>query len=146
MVGSTTADSDAVDPWAINRLAHASRALADRRAAPLKLQIERELERRGFGTLRTDLVRLALSDNASGRVQLVHDLLDMPGVGAKAWLMLLADDTDADVRLAAVTVMATSSDAGADREGVASRAARPRSADRRPGRPASRPTRQRKRR
>ena len=40
----------------------------------------------------------------------MQDLLAMPGVGAKAWLMLLADDADAEVRLAAVTVMATSND------------------------------------
>ena len=69
-----------------------------------------ELQRRGFGQVRSDIVRLAFSDDTKGRVQLVHDLFDMPGVGAKPWLMLLAEDKDAEVRLAAVTVMALSKD------------------------------------
>lgn len=72
--------------------------------------IERELQRRGFGELRSDVVRLALEGGTPSRVQLVHDLASLPGVGAKAWLMLLADDQDADVRLAAVTMMTISKD------------------------------------
>ena len=75
-----------------------------------KLQIERELHRREFGVLRPDVVRLALSDDTEGRVQLVEDLLSTPGVGASAWLTMLAEDHDAEVRLAAVTIMATSQD------------------------------------
>ena len=38
------------------------------------------------------------------------DLLAQPGVDARPWLVLLSDDEEADVRLAAVTVMATSND------------------------------------
>ena len=43
-------------------------------------------------------------------MRLVNDVLIEPGVDARPWLMLLADDADADVRLLAVTIMATSSD------------------------------------
>lgn len=69
-----------------------------------------ELRRRGFGTLRIDVVRLALSNNTDSRIALMHDLIDTPGAGARAWLLLLAEDEDAEVRLSALTMMATSSD------------------------------------
>ena len=107
--GLDAAATNSTDPWATIE----SRALLERWLAAkgtTKKQIERELQRRGFGALRSDVVRLALSDDTAGRAQLVHDLLALPGVGAKAWLMLLADDRDAEVRLAAVTVMAMSKD------------------------------------
>jgi hypothetical protein len=76
----------------------------------MKNEIERELERRGFGRLRSDVVRLALSDDTTGRVQLVQDLPATPGLGTTAWLILFAEDADAEVRLTAVTMMAASSD------------------------------------
>ena len=44
-------------------------------------------------------------------MRLVNDALAIPGGGAGAWLMLLADDRDAEVRLFAVTLMSTSNDA-----------------------------------
>jgi hypothetical protein len=69
-----------------------------------------ELRRRGFGNLREDVVRLALSNNTDGRIALMHDLIDTPGAGARAWLLFLAEDEDAEVRLSALTMMATSSD------------------------------------
>jgi hypothetical protein len=69
-----------------------------------------ELHRRGFGALREDVVRLALSNDTEGRIALVHDLIDTPGIGARAWLLFLAEDEDAEVRLSALTIMATSSD------------------------------------
>jgi hypothetical protein len=97
------------DPWEMID----SRSLLARWLAATgdsKQLIESELFRRGFGNLRSDLVRLALSRDRTGRVQLVDDLLATPGVGGKAWLLLLADDDDAEVRLAAVTVMVTSND------------------------------------
>jgi hypothetical protein len=97
------------DPWA----AIESRALLERWLATTSTKrqpIERELERRGFGRLRADVVRLALSNDTAGRVLLVHDFFEMPGVGAKPWLLVLVDDKDAEVRLAAVTVMSMSND------------------------------------
>jgi hypothetical protein len=78
---------------------------------PKKSSLEAELRDRGFGRLRSDVVRLALSTtNSTDRVLLVRDLPGIPGLGTKAWLMLLADDSDAEVRLAAVSAMATSGD------------------------------------
>jgi len=78
---------------------------------PSQLEIERELHRRGFGHLRSDVVRVALdSQNSAERVQLVVDLPTIPAIGAKAWLMLLAADPDAEVRRMVVSVMATSND------------------------------------
>ncbi len=73
--------------------------------------IDRELARRGFGRLTTRLVRQFFSDDAEERMRLVDDVLTEPGAGAGAWLLLLAQDSDAEVRLFAVTLMATSNDA-----------------------------------
>jgi hypothetical protein len=107
---ATPVHSTAADPWANCE----SRSLLERwlvANGTSKLQIEHELERRGFGNVRADIVRLAVSDDSNGRVQLVHDLLELPDTGAKGWLLFFAHDADAEVRLAAVTVMATSHDA-----------------------------------
>jgi hypothetical protein len=41
----------------------------------------------------------------------VDEVLTAPGNDARPWLVLLADDTEADVRLLALTIMATSDDA-----------------------------------
>jgi len=109
VVDSANADPNPPDPWATID----SRALLEHwlsASGTPKQQIERELQRRGFGSLRSDVVRLAMSDDTAGRIQLVQDLLATTAVGAKGWLMLLADDADAEVRLSAVTVMATSND------------------------------------
>lgn len=73
--------------------------------------IERELAGRGFGKITTRMVRQYLSDDAEERMRLVNDVLARPGAGAGAWLLLLAEDSDAEVRLFAVTLMATSNDA-----------------------------------
>lgn len=105
------ADDELTDSWA----AMGSRKLLERwlvESDATQREIELELGRRGFGRLRSDVVRLALSSNdRAARVQLVHELSAIPGLGAKAWLMLLAEDPNAEVRLTAVSVMATSSDA-----------------------------------
>lgn len=101
--------STAIDPWA----SIDTRVLLERwltAEGNAKLQIERELKRRGFGELRSDVVRLGLDGDTTARVQLVHDLPALPAVGVKAWLMLLAEDKDAEVRLAAVTLMTISRD------------------------------------
>jgi hypothetical protein len=41
---------------------------------------------------------------------LVQDLPATPGIGSAAWLLMFAEDADAEVRLSAVTMMAASSD------------------------------------
>jgi len=75
------------------------------------LPIEQELTRRGFGRLTERLVRQLFTENCEERLRLVDDVLTEPGVDARPWLMLLAEDQNADVRLLAVTIMATSNDA-----------------------------------
>jgi hypothetical protein len=75
-----------------------------------KFAMEHELARRGFTPLSPELVRPLLSTAAADRIQFVHHVIEVPGIDAKSWLTLLADDQDADVRLEAVTVMATSKD------------------------------------
>jgi hypothetical protein len=72
--------------------------------------IEQKLAERGFGTLSPELVRQLSTDVVDDRVQLVYDVMITPGLDAKPWLLLLADDASGDVRLAAVSVMATSND------------------------------------
>jgi hypothetical protein len=73
--------------------------------------IARELARRGFGRLSKPMVRQFFSDNPQDRMRLVDRALAQPGSGSEAWLLLLAGDEDADVRLFAVTFMATSNNA-----------------------------------
>jgi hypothetical protein len=103
------AQTAAQDAWALAD----SRTLLERwlaESGAMKNEIDRELERRGFGRLRSDVVRLALSNDTASRVQLVQDLPATPGLGTTAWLLMFAEDTDAEVRLTAVTMMAASSD------------------------------------
>jgi hypothetical protein len=75
------------------------------------LPVETELTRRGFVRLSGRLVEPLFSNNAAERLRLVDDVLTEPGIDARPWLVLLADDADADVRLLAITIMATSDDA-----------------------------------
>jgi hypothetical protein len=73
--------------------------------------IERELARRGFGKLSKPIVRQFFSDDSQTRMRLLDNVLAQPGGGSEAWLLLLANDADPDVRLFAVTFMATSNNA-----------------------------------
>lgn len=73
--------------------------------------IERELAKRGFGKLSKRVVRQYYSDNAQDRLKLIDMVLAQPGGGSEAWLLLLSSDSDPDVRLFAVTFMATSNNA-----------------------------------
>jgi hypothetical protein len=75
------------------------------------LPVETELTRRGFVRLSARLVEPLFSNDAEERLRLVDDVLTEPGIDARPWLVLLADDANADVRLLAVTIMATSDDA-----------------------------------
>jgi hypothetical protein len=72
--------------------------------------VEEELTQRGFGRLSERLVQQLFSDQVEDRLRLVDDVLTEPGVNARPWLLLLADDRSGDVRLVVVTVMATSND------------------------------------
>jgi hypothetical protein len=70
-----------------------------------------ELARRGFGRVTKQLVDQFLSHSPADRLRLVEVVLNDPSIGPRPWLLLLAEDPDADVRLLAITVLATSRDA-----------------------------------
>jgi hypothetical protein len=72
--------------------------------------LEEELTYRGFGRLSAQFAERLLSPHVADRLQLVDDVLIEPGIDARPWLVLLADDVDPDVRLLVVTIMATSDD------------------------------------
>jgi hypothetical protein len=76
-----------------------------------KAALEMHLAKRGFGRLSEPFVRQFSSSRTEDRLEFVDKVVTTPRVDARPWLMLLAEDRDADVRLAAVTIMATSNDA-----------------------------------
>lgn len=69
-----------------------------------------ELVRRGFGPRELGLARRLTDPRPQVRRELAKMLPGLAGVDAVAWLRWLSRDQDAEVRLAAVTVMATTSD------------------------------------
>ena len=73
--------------------------------------VSRELSRRGFGKLSTPLVQQYFSEDPQERTRVVQKALAQRNGGAEGWLLLLTTDSDADVRLFAVTFMATSNNA-----------------------------------
>ena len=60
--------------------------------------------------LTPQLVKQLFSEKVEDRLRLVDDVLTDPKIDARPWLIVLADDSDGDVRLVAVTIMATSND------------------------------------
>jgi hypothetical protein len=72
--------------------------------------IEEKLAERGFRRLSTRVVKQYVSDDLQERLCVVDSVLTEPDVDPRPWLLLLAEDEDADVRLMAVSVMATSND------------------------------------
>lgn len=71
---------------------------------------ERELlKQRGFDPLPPQFLQRLFS-STKDRLQLVDEVVQHPGIHAGPWLILLAGDPDPEVRLAAVTLMATSTD------------------------------------
>jgi hypothetical protein len=72
--------------------------------------IEEKLADRGFRRMSSRLVKQYLSDDSHERLRVVDSVLTEPDVDPRPWLLLLADDEDAEIRLQAVTVMATSND------------------------------------
>jgi HEAT repeat protein len=71
---------------------------------------ESQLDRRGFDTAQLELARQLTDADPREREQLAELLPRVPGIDAKTWLLWLSRDEDADVRLAALTVMATTGD------------------------------------
>jgi hypothetical protein len=73
-----------------------------------RVAVEHELAKRGFGKVTKRIVQDFFSNDTQQRMRVVDDALAEPGAGSEPWLLLLAKDGDADVRLFAVTLMATS--------------------------------------
>lgn len=71
---------------------------------------EAELVARGFSRRERELAEHLTSAKASERRVWTGLLPRVRGVDAKPWLLWLSDDSDAEVRLAALTLMATSRD------------------------------------
>ncbi len=93
--------------------AEETRALLERwrdASVSQRFEIEEDLAARGFRRLPARVIKQYLSDNLATRMRVVDSVLTEPGVDARPWLLLLAEDENADVRLSAVTVMATSDD------------------------------------
>ena len=71
---------------------------------------ESELSRRGFRAIHLQLAKRLIDPDPRKRRDLADWLPRIAGVDARPWLLWLSRDVDPDVRLAAVTIMATSSD------------------------------------
>lgn len=69
-----------------------------------------ELARRGCSARLREVGKHLTSTNAAERRVWVESLPGLAGIDAKPWLLLLSRDEDADVRLAAIKLMATSQD------------------------------------
>jgi hypothetical protein len=74
------------------------------------LAAETELKRRGFDALRLSIARRVYDPDRRVRLQLVRDLPGIPGIGATEWLIKMAGDQDEEVRLGAISLLATVSD------------------------------------
>lgn len=82
----------------------ASQQVNERREA------ERLLAKRGFTRVPAELVKQYLSTDPQQRRNFGERVMKESGLDRRPWLCLLADDEDAEIRLAAVTLMATSAD------------------------------------
>jgi hypothetical protein len=69
-----------------------------------------ELHDRGLSGQHLELARDLTDPDPAVRRRLVDRLPDIPGLVARPWLLWLSHDDDADVRLAALTFLATSTD------------------------------------
>ena len=67
-----------------------------------------ELRRHGFGDLHFALARRLSDPSPDVRQELARSLVSLTGVDAAPWLLWLAADEDAEVRLTAITLIASS--------------------------------------
>jgi hypothetical protein len=72
--------------------------------------IEQQLAARGFKHLQPAIIEEYLSDELAVRLRIVSTIQKQPAGDVRPWLFLLAEDDETEVRLLAVTVMATSDD------------------------------------
>ena len=73
-------------------------------------QAEAELVRRGFTERHLGLARRLFDADPEVRMRLARLLMDLPDVNAAPWLMQLARDESAEVRLSAISLLATTGD------------------------------------
>ncbi len=78
--------------------------------AELAAAARAELSRRGFNEVHFDLARRMFSADPAVRKELARALPELRSIDAAPWLMQLSKDTDPEVRLTAITLMATSGD------------------------------------
>lgn len=71
---------------------------------------EEALRERGLSTVEIEVARRLTSPDVRDRERLVDDLPHTRGIDARPWLFWLAVDDNANVRLAAMTLLATTSD------------------------------------
>jgi len=112
-VGALAGQSDAKGPEATPDEGEDLRALArrlhsdDARAAAAARSA---LLHRGFGEREISLARALADPDPDARKDLARGLPDIPGVDAAAWLWELSHDAEAQVRLEAITLLATTND------------------------------------
>lgn len=70
-----------------------------------------ELVRRGLTRPELEIAERLSDPDASTRLRWLHALPGLPQIDARPWLLWLSRDADAEVRLAAVSIMATSGEA-----------------------------------
>jgi hypothetical protein len=73
-------------------------------------EAEAELRRHGFADRHVALARQLLDPDPATRRRLARLLPEVPGLDAVPWLVLLSRDSDAEVRLTALTLLATTGD------------------------------------
>ena len=73
-------------------------------------EAEAELRHRGFTDRHLALARQLLDPDPAVRRRLARQLPEISGLDAVPWLVLLSRDADAEVRLTALTLLATTGD------------------------------------
>ena len=73
-------------------------------------EAQAELARRGFSETHLALARQLFHPDPEVRMRLARLLPDLPNVSAAPWLMQLARDESAEVRLLAISLLATTGD------------------------------------
>jgi L-alanine-DL-glutamate epimerase-like enolase superfamily enzyme len=99
----------ATTPKGIADLRELGRRLSDESSEHAEAA-SRELRRYGFSAIEVDLARQLFHSDAAVRKKLARALPETVGVDAAPWLMELGRDPDADVRLEAITLLATTGD------------------------------------
>ncbi|MFV2070650.1 MAG: HEAT repeat domain-containing protein [Pirellulales bacterium] len=74
------------------------------------VRAEAELTNRGFAARQIEVARRLADPDPAVRRRLVEQIVRLAGIDPRRWLLWLSEDEQPDVRLAALTLMATSTD------------------------------------